>query len=99
MIKRVIARAGGVQQDYTIRPDAELVAIMVCPKARGTGVAQKLVEEMEKFMASRGYKGPYAIRTERTNERANSFYEKIGAKFVKTVQYYGIEINEWHRSI
>lgn len=99
VIKGVLAKVKGKEQNHTDRPPAELVAIVVRPEARGTGLAQKLVEEMEKFMVSKGLRGPYTILTEKSNTRANKFYEKIGARFVKTNLHHGRAINEWHKEM
>lgn len=99
VIKGILAKAKREKQNYADRPTAKLVAIAVCPKARGTGIAQKLVEKMESFMVSKGLTGPYTILTEKSNTRANKFYEKIGATFVKTNLHHGREINEWHKEI
>ena len=98
-IKGVLTKVRGKKQDRANRPVAELVTIGVCPEARGAGLAQKLVEEMEKFMVTKGLSGPYTILTEKANTRANKFYEKIGAAFVKTNLHHGREINEWHKKI
>lgn len=99
VIKGVLAKAKYEKQNHADRPVAKLVAIAVCPKARGTGLAQELVEKMERFMVSKGLRGPYTILTEESNARANKFYEKIDATFVKTNLHHGREINEWHKEI
>ena len=99
MIKGALAKAKCEKQNHTDRPVAKLVAIAVCSKARGTGLSQKLVEEMEKFMTSKGLSEPYKILTEKANTRANKFYEKIGAAFVRTNLHHGREINEWYKEI
>lgn len=99
VIKEIIAKISSEKDDRINTATAELVAIAVCPEARGTGLARKLVEEMEKFMVSKGLSGPYIIRTEKANTRASKFYEKIGATFVKTNLHHGKDINEWHKEI
>lgn len=99
VIKGILAKAKCEKQNYADGPTAKLVAIAVCPKARGTGLAQKLVEKMESFMVSKGLREPYTILTEKSNTRANKFYEKIGARFVKINLHHGREINEWHKEI
>jgi ribosomal protein S18 acetylase RimI-like enzyme len=97
--KGIIAKIGSESNSHIDTPHAELVAIAVCPEARGTGLSQELVEAMEKFMVSKRLSGPYTILTEKANARANRFYEKIGAKFVRTNLYHGREINQWHKKI
>jgi ribosomal protein S18 acetylase RimI-like enzyme len=99
MIKGILAKVKGIDEEHSNRPAARLVAIAVCPKERGTGLAQELVDRMEKFMVSKGLGGPYAILTEKANKRANKFYKKIDAKLVRTDLYHGREINEWHKRI
>ena len=88
-------RAAGAED----RPAAELLVISVRPEARGTGLAQRLVDAMEAFMRRRGYAGDYVIRTEGTNDRANRFYEKIGAQLVHRNRFHGRLINEWHKPL
>lgn len=99
VIKGFLAKDRDKKQGHKDSPVAELVAIAVCSKARGTGLAQKLVEQMEKFMTSKGFSGPYKILTEKANTRANKFYEKIGAKLVRTNIHHGREVNEWYKEI
>ena len=99
VIKGILAKDRDEKQGHKDRPAADLIAIAVCSKARGTGLAQKLVEEMEKFMTSKGLGGPYKILTEKANTRANKFYEKIGAKLIRTNMHHGRAINEWHKEI
>lgn len=99
VLKEVFAKVRAKKRDHTNRPAAEMVVIAVCSKARGTGLAQKLVEEMGKFMTSKGLSGPYKILTEKANARANKFYEKIGAAFVGTNLHHGRKINEWYKEI
>jgi ribosomal protein S18 acetylase RimI-like enzyme len=100
MIKGILAKIRGTtNKECHDSPAARLVAIAVRPEARGTKLAQELVGRMEKFMVSKGLKGPYAILTEKANERANRFYKKIGAEFVRTSLHHGREINEWNKKI
>jgi ribosomal protein S18 acetylase RimI-like enzyme len=98
-VKGIISRLKSETQNSTARPEAELVAIAVRPEMRGTGLAMALVDEMERFMASQELGGTYSILTEKANKRANRFYEKIGAKLVRTDIHHGREINEWHKEI
>lgn len=99
VIKGVLAKVKGTSKEHPNRPAARLVAVAVCPEDRGTGLAQELVYRMEKFMVSKGFRGSYAILTEKINKRANKFYRKIGAKFIRTNLHHGREINEWHKQI
>jgi ribosomal protein S18 acetylase RimI-like enzyme len=99
VIKGLLAKFSREKQDHTDRPVAELIAITLHPEARGTGLARKLMEEMEKFMLSKKLSGPYTILTEKANVPANRFYEKIGATFIRTNLYHGRQINQWHKKI
>jgi ribosomal protein S18 acetylase RimI-like enzyme len=99
MIKGFLEKITNREKDSANRPAAELVAIAVCNKEQGTGLAQELVKEMEKFMVSKKIIEPYTILTEKHNLRANKFYAKIGAVLVKTFIHHGREINEWHKEI
>lgn len=99
LIKSLIARFKDKNKAHESRPSAELIAIAVQPKARGSGLAAALVEKMEKFMVLKELAGPYLILTEKANTRANLFYEKIGAKLIRTNMHHGRAINEWHKEI
>jgi ribosomal protein S18 acetylase RimI-like enzyme len=99
MISGIVENINAREESSANRPIAELIAIAVCNEERGTGLAQELVEEMEKFMVSKKIFGPYTILTENCNARANKFYAKIGAVLVKTFVHHGREINEWHKEI
>jgi len=99
VIKGVLVKGSREKQDHTDRPVAKLIAIALYSKARGTGLARKLVEKMEKYMVSKGLCEPYTILTEEANVRANKFYEKIGATFVRTNLHHGREINEWYKEM
>lgn len=99
IIKGVLARLTNENQASEHRPNARLIVVTVCPEARGTGLAKELVKKMEKFMISKGLRGPYTILTEKANTRANKFYEKTGATLIRTNVHHGREINEWHKEI
>ncbi len=81
------------------RPAAELLVIAVRLEARGTGLAEALVKALESFLRARGHRGPYVIRTEAANERANRFYARIGARLVREDTFHGRRINEWHKDL
>ena len=99
LVKGMITKFRGKKQEHTDTPVAELIVITIHPKSRGTGLAKELVKKMEKFMISKGLRGPYTILTEKANTRANRFYEKIGATFVRTNLHHERKINEWHKEI
>jgi len=99
LVKGIVTKIRGKKQEHTDTPLAELIVITIHPKARGTGLAKKLVKKMEKFMIAKGLRRPYAILTEKANTRANRFYEKIGATFVRTNLHHERKINEWHKAI
>lgn len=99
VIKGILVKVRGKEQDHMNRPPAELVAIAIRPEIRGTGLAQKLVEEMEKFMLSKGACKQYVILTEEVNTRANRFYRKMGAELIRTNLHHARRINEWHKQI
>jgi len=99
LVKGMITKIRGKKQEHTDTPVAELIVITIHPKARGTGLAKELVKKMEKFMIAKGLRGPYTILTEKANTRANRFYEKIGATFVRTNLHHERNINEWHKEI
>jgi glycosyltransferase involved in cell wall biosynthesis/GNAT superfamily N-acetyltransferase len=100
IIKGILSKFSGKKMEETPnRPLAELIVIAVQPEARGTGVAANLVAMMEKWMKSKGLKGPYMILTEKSNGRSNKFYAKIGSHFVGTTLHHGREINEWRKEI
>ena len=99
IIKGIIEKAKGKEQNHTNKPHAELMVIVVRPEVKGSGLAQKLVQKMEKFMLSKSLSQPYAILTEKANIPGNKFYKKIGATFIKTSLHHGKEINTWHKVI
>lgn len=93
---------GRTLQAKTIRrqfPAAELAIIAVAPEFRGEGLALQLIDEMETFFRERGLRKPYLILTEKENLGSNRFYEKIGAKLIRTYRHHGREINEWHKAL
>ena len=98
VIKGVLSKFSHKKMEQVpTRPAAELIVIAVQPEARGTGVAANLVALMEKWMKSKGLEGPYTILTEKSNERSNKFYAKIGSHFIETTLHHGREINEWQK--
>jgi len=99
LIKGILARLKGESRADKSLAKARLIAIYVKPEARGTGLANSLVERMEEFMLSKNLAAPYCILTEKSNLLANRFYEKIRAELVRTNIHHGREINEWHKLI
>jgi ribosomal protein S18 acetylase RimI-like enzyme len=99
IIKGVLAKLKNENRAPEHQPNARLIVVAVRPEARGTGLAASLVEKMEEFMLAQNLVGPYLIFTEKANTRANKFYEKIGAKLIRTNVHHGREINEWHKEI
>ena len=67
IIKGIIEKAKGKEQNHTNKPHAELMVIVVRPEVKGSGLAQKLVQKMEKFMLSKSLSQPYAILTEKAS--------------------------------
>jgi ribosomal protein S18 acetylase RimI-like enzyme len=84
---------------HTTRPAAELLVVAVTPEAKGSGLARRLVEHMERQFRSWGFQGPYVILTLSTNARANAFYERIGATLVTQVETRGQLVNEYHKDL
>lgn len=80
-------------------PDAELLLIAVHPKARGTGIAYRLVQSMESRFRCMGFTGEYAILTEADNVSANRFYERIGAKIVGNRHHRGLVIHCYRKAV
>jgi len=81
------------------QPKARLLVISIRPGARGKGLGISLIKRMEQFMQDKGLTGPYLILTEKSNVAANRFYEKIGAKLIRTNIHHRRKINEWHKVI
>jgi ribosomal protein S18 acetylase RimI-like enzyme len=96
-IKGILHKLKSKEENSSNIPIARLAAIAILPSYKGTGLAQKLVEEMEAFFHSSGLSEPYAILTEKSNLRANSFYKKIGADLVATNTHHGRQINQWNK--
>lgn len=78
---------------------AELIAIAVSPDMRGKGVADQLVRKWEGFLMDKSEECEYYILTEKSNERANRFYSKIGAELKTTFVSRGRDINCWHKRL
>lgn len=80
-------------------PKAQLKTIAVHEDFRGNRLANKLINELELFFKKNNLEKPYLILTEKSNRVANTLYEKIGAKSIKTYPYHDKLINEWHKSL
>lgn len=76
----------------------ELRPIVVAPIARGSGVAQLLLNTLLKDAAQRGYKCIY-LHTEEDNALAKSFYKKTGFKEVGKVYRLGVTHLRYERSV
>jgi len=97
VLRGLFGKKGPARAEH--RPEAELLVITVRPEARGTGLAEALVKALESFLRARGHRGPYVIRTEAANERANRFYARIGARLACEDTFHGRRINEWHKDL
>ena len=62
---------------FSITKDDELYQLYVSDAARGKGIAQKLIAEVEERLASRGYETAW-LACAMGNQRAARFYEKSG---------------------
>lgn len=60
-------------------PAAEILNFAVEPEYRGSGVAQELFRELRDYFAANGI-GQIKIVTGKSQTRAQSFYEKMGAR-------------------
>ena len=80
-------------------PEAELLVISIHPSAQGTGLAQRLVEDMERRFRQMGFSGEYTILTEANNERANRFYQRMGATLVAQTPHRGLLINGYRKAV
>jgi ribosomal protein S18 acetylase RimI-like enzyme len=67
----------GAPLGFSITKDDELYQLYVSADARGKGVAQKLIAEVEERLAARGYKTAW-LACAIGNDRAARFYEKSG---------------------
>ena len=65
-----------------------LKRMYVDKKYRGTGLAQKLFEILQKFAKSKNLKEIYLATTTGPTVRAIGFYKKIGFKRVKTLPWH-----------
>jgi ribosomal protein S18 acetylase RimI-like enzyme len=90
-----ILRTGSPALEF---PEAELILLVVSPTFRGQKLAPRLLTALEEFFRQRQHRAPYFILTEKTNLASNRFYEKVGARLVRTNHHHGREINEWHKS-
>lgn len=81
------------------RPQAELLEIVVDSRFREQQLASRLLDRIETFFREKGLHQSYIIHTEKTNHAANSFYEKVGARFAGTNLFHGKQINEWHKDL
>jgi ribosomal protein S18 acetylase RimI-like enzyme len=62
---------------FSIIKDAELYQLFVAPRARGSGAAVALIEDVEARLAARGVETAW-LACAIGNERAARFYEKCG---------------------
>jgi ribosomal protein S18 acetylase RimI-like enzyme len=96
-IKGIISKIFKAQKQLYLL-DAELLDIAINERYRGCGIAPELIRRMEGFFTDRQV-NKYLILTEKSNLRANGFYKKIGAVYVRTYKFHGREINEYHKEI
>jgi ribosomal protein S18 acetylase RimI-like enzyme len=59
-----------------------LLSICVSKNSRCKGIAKEMVEEFERLLIDKGYKG-YALTVYKSNINANIFYKKIDMKIYK----------------
>ena len=73
-------------------PAAELLSIVVSPKERGRGIANRLVEAgFEECKKRNINKAKVLVRPE--NIAANKLYQNCGFKFFKTINSHGFVSN------
>lgn len=73
-------------------PDAELLSIVVRDNARGTGVADELLEALKEELTARGC-DRFKLTVGSGLDRANAFYRKHGFKKVGTIESHGRTAN------
>lgn len=88
-----------IKNHENLFPRAELMILTVDDNYQGNYLANKLIENLESFFKEKNLTKSYLILTEKSNRPANNFYEKIGAKYVKTYPYHGKKINAWEKSL
>jgi GNAT superfamily N-acetyltransferase len=81
------------------RPAAEWLFLTVLPAARGTGLAERFRQRMEADYREWGLKGPYVLLPLASNERAQAFHRKHGARLAARVRTRGHLIHEYHKEL
>lgn len=81
-----VAGPEGAPTGFYINENDELYQIYVAASARGTGLANALIEESEARHAAAGVKVAWLVCSV-GNDRAAHFYEKVGWHRVGTVPY------------
>lgn len=79
-------------EGYELRP------IVVDPRARGTGLAVHLVDQLMHDARSRGFNRMHLF-TEIDNQRAQAFYEKMGFASTGLLQHDGGSVIRYERSL
>ena len=79
---RVIGDAGE-PLGFSVTKDDELYQLYVSTKARGRGVAQALIAEVESRLSEKGYATAW-LACAIGNQRAARFYEKSGWHLART---------------
>src|SRR3989304_8077536 len=82
----------------TSKDYAEILSLVVVPKARGQGIGRKLVESCDNFAKKMGCKN-FVLSTRARMQDANDFYEKIGFKKIKIVKFLGEDFVFWQRKL
>ena len=80
-------------------PEAELIILVISPDFRGEGLAPLLLDALEEFFRRHHLGDPYLILTETRNLASNKFYEKIGARFIRTTMHHRRRMNVWHKHL
>ena len=78
--------------NYELRP------IVIAKEAQGKNVASALVHELIKNAKTQGFSSIQLI-TEKTNLRANAFYQKMGFELIELTNQPNLEYNYYQRTI
>ena len=78
-----VAAAGGAVLGLCITKEDELFQLYVLPQARGTGLAQALLDDAERQLGAQGVASAW-LACAVGNDRAAKFYEKCGWQRVRT---------------
>lgn len=99
IVLNMLSQILGSKKKENFSAKAELIAIALSPDLRGKGVSEELIRCMENDFIHESTVAMYYILTEKENERANKFYNKIGAELFSTFVSRGRLINCWHKRL